>query len=135
MAETKEICRLEYLYGTLSTAYKGVIISLAAKDFCMIEESGHVTLKGTVLAMPAGDYDSRLMHEGKELARSALRSGYFEFKLDESKIRMAKNLQIDIVQKGRHVGTFLLKRERTDEFYTSAVELSEDLRDLAPHTL
>ena len=135
MTNNNEICRLEYFYGTLATAYKGVIPSLAAKDFCMIEEGSFITLKGTIMAMPEGDYDSRLMHEGKELSRSALRCGSFEFKVDASLIREAKNLQIDIVQKGRHVGTFLLKREKPDEFYTSAIELSDDLRELAPHKL
>ena len=110
MTNTNEICRLEYFYGTLATAYKGIIPSLTAKDFCMIEEGGFVTLKGTIMAMPEGDYDSRLMHEGKELSRSALRNGSFDFKVDAIRIREAKNLQIDVVQKGRHVGTFLLKR-------------------------
>src|SRR5664279_3910723 len=135
MTNTNEICRLEYFYGTLATAYKGIIPSLTAKDFCMIEEGGFVTLKGTILAMPEGDYDSSLMHEGKELSRSALRNGSFAFKVDAIRIREAKNLQIDLVQNGRHVGTFLLKREKPDEFYTSAIELSDDLRDLAPHKL
>ena len=135
MTNTNEICRLEYFYGTLATAYKGIIPSLTAKDFCMIEEGGFVTLKGTIMAMPEGDYDSRLMHEGKELSRSALRNGSFDFKVDAIRIREAKNLQIDVVQKGRHVGTFLLKREKPDEFYTSAIELSDDLRELSPHKL
>ncbi len=135
MTNNNEICRLEYFYGTLATAYKGVIHSLAAKDFCMIEAGSLITLKGTIMAMPEGDYDSRLMHEGKELSRSALMRGSFEFTVDAFLIREAKNLQIDIVQKGRHVGTFLLKREKPDEFYTSAIELSDDLRELAPHKL
>ncbi len=135
MTDIKEICRLEYFYGTLATAYKGIITSLTAKDFCMLEESGFVTLKGTILAMPEGDYESRLMHEGKEVSRSQIRDSSFAFKVDAILIQEAKNLQIDVVQKGKHVGTFLLKRERPDEFYTSAIELSDDLRDLAPHRL
>ena len=135
MAELNEICRLDYLYGTLATAYQGAITSLAAKDFCMIEEDSHVTFKGAIVSMPQGDYEARLMHEGKELARAGLRDGSFEFRVDKVFIMEAKNLQIDLVQKGRHIGTFLLKREKPDEFYSSAIELSADIKDLDARSL
>jgi pyruvate, orthophosphate dikinase len=135
MAESNDICRLDYLYGTLATAYKGVITSLAAKDFCITESDGRVTFIGIIVSMPQGDYEARLMHEGTELARTGLREGTFEFSVDTEQIRDAKNIQIDVVQQGRHIGTFLLKRERPDEFYGSAIELSADIRDLDARSL
>ncbi|HMK60236.1 MAG TPA: PEP/pyruvate-binding domain-containing protein [Dissulfurispiraceae bacterium] len=135
MAEIKEICRLDYLYGTLATAYKGVITSLAAKAFCMSQQSSSVTITGTILSMPDGNYESSLMRDGNELARNEIRGGLFQFTVNESLIMEARNLQIDVIQKGRHVGTFLLKRENSDEFYVSAVELSDELRDFKPHIL
>jgi len=49
MYTANDICSLEYLIGTLSTAYKGVITSLVAKDFCMTEEGEATTLKGTIV--------------------------------------------------------------------------------------
>ena len=54
MNTANDICSLDYLIGTLSTAYKGVITSLVAKDFCMTEEGEFITLKGGILSMPAG---------------------------------------------------------------------------------
>ena len=42
----------------------------------------------------------------------------------------ARDLQIDILQQGRHIGTFLLKHEGTGGFYISAVELSDEIRGL-----
>jgi hypothetical protein len=40
MAQTSAICSLNYLLGTIATAYKGVITSLVAKDFCMTVSYG-----------------------------------------------------------------------------------------------
>ncbi|HUI68582.1 MAG TPA: PEP/pyruvate-binding domain-containing protein [Nitrospirota bacterium] len=125
-----DICSLDYLIGTLATAYKGVITSLVVKDFCMTEEGNLVTLKGTVLSMPEGDYEGCLIQSGAELARTALERGYFELKAGSERVKSAKDLQIDIVQSGRHVGTFLLKKESTDGIYISAVELSDELKDM-----
>ncbi len=124
------ICSLEYLVGTLATAYKGLVTSLIAKDFCIVEKDGVVTIKGTIISMPEGEYQTSLMHEGKELARSALSDGLFELKAEAALVTRAKNLQIDVIQKGRHIGTFLLKKDKPDAFFTSAVELSEELREL-----
>ena len=135
MPEIIDICSLDYLIGTLATAYKGLITSLIAKDFCMTETEGKVTLKGTVLAMPEGTYQAFLMQEGIELARAEMRDGFFEVLADSEKIRSSRNLQIDIVQKGRHIGTFLLSQEKSGRMYRSALELSEDLKGINFHQL
>jgi pyruvate,orthophosphate dikinase len=130
MKLANDICRLDYLIGTLATAYKGVINSLAVKDFCMTEEGTFVTLKGTVLAIPEGDYEACLIQSGAELSRTVLERGYFELKSGSEQVKNAKDLQIDIVQRGTHVGTFLLKKENTDGVYISAVELSDELKGM-----
>ena len=131
MHTANDICSLDYLIGTLSTAYKGVITSLVAKDFCMTDEGDAVTLKGRVLSLPAGDYKASLIQSGSELARTAIGQGYFELKAQSERVKQAKDLQIDIIQgNGRHIGTFLLKKESSDGFYISAVELSEELKGM-----
>jgi pyruvate,orthophosphate dikinase len=130
MSGTVDICRLDYLVGTLATAYHGLITSLVMKDFCMIETDGSTLVKGTILSMPPGDYDARLMHEGKELARSVLKEGYFELEAASGPIAQANNLQVDIVQNGRHIGTYLLKKEITGGFFESALELAQDIQDI-----
>jgi len=130
MTTTNDICSLEYLVGTLSTAYKGVITSLAAKDFCMTEAGDAIKLHGRILSMPEGEYEASLIRSGTELARTALEKGYFELKAGGDEVKQAKDLQIDIIQGGRHVGTFLLKKESSDGFYISATELSEELKGL-----
>ena len=130
MAGTGNICSLDYLAGTMATAYKGVITSLVAKDFCISGEEGEATLKGTILSMPEGNYQACLMHGGSELARTDLKAGFFELKVEAGFITGAGNLQIDIVQNGRHIGTFLLRREKKGEFFLPATELSEELRGI-----
>ena len=135
MPEIIDICSLDYLIGTLATAYKGLITSMIARDFCMTESKGKVTLKGTILAMPEGSYQVFLMQEGIELARAEMRDGFFELLADSEKIRSSRNLQIDIVQKGRHIGTFLLSQEKAGRMYRSALELSEDLKGINFHQL
>jgi pyruvate, orthophosphate dikinase len=124
---TNAICSLDYLVGTLATAYKGNITSLVAKDFCMNEEGGETTMRGTVLAIPEGDYEASLNQSGVEFSRVVLKNGSFVFKADSLRIAKARDLQIDIVQSGRHIGTFLLKKLNADGLYISAVELSEEL--------
>ncbi len=128
MNSTRELCSLDYLVGTLSTAYKGAITSLAVTDFCMIEEGDSITLNGTILAMPQGNYDASLIGRGNELARARVGNGFFELKAPGDTVREAKDLQIDIVQSGRHIGTFLLKKENNRGIYISAAELSEELK-------
>ncbi len=135
MPEIIDICSLDYLIGTLATAYKGLITSLIAKDFCMTESEAKVTLKGTVLSMPEGAYQAFLMQGGIELARAEMRGGFFEFLVDSEKVRYGRNLQIDIVQRGRHIGTFLLSQEQSGSMYRSALELSEDLKGINFHQL
>ena len=126
----REICSLEYLIGTLATAYKGNISSLVARDFCILDSDGTATLKGTILAMPEGDYNAVLKHDGIELARAEIRRGLFELKAESRVARESANLQIDIVQKGRHIGTFLLRKEKGDNLFISALELSEEVKGL-----
>ena len=130
-----DICRLDYLIGTIATAYKGVITSLVIKDFCIAEEAGGDVIKGTVLSMPQGDYLASLIKEGGELSRAALRAGYFELTTKSGQVSGAANLQIDIIQNGRHIGTFLLKREKTDRYFAPAMELSKELEGLPLRSL
>ncbi|MGD0883667.1 MAG: PEP-utilizing enzyme [Thermodesulfovibrionales bacterium] len=130
MTEPVDICSLDYLIGTLATAYRGLITSLVAKDFCMTEEDGTVTLRGTILSMPDGAYQASLLEEGREVSRIGIRDGFFEFKADRELVKRAQNLQIDIIQNGRHIGTFLLKREKADAFFVSAMELSQELQGI-----
>jgi pyruvate,orthophosphate dikinase len=121
------ICKLNYLVGTLATAYKGSIKSLVAKDFCMSEDVKETALEGTVLSIPEGDYEASLIQSGVELARAGLRNGSFFLKTSTDRIKEDLNLQIDVIQSGRHIGTFLMKRMKADGSYSSAVELSEEL--------
>jgi hypothetical protein len=130
MPEEKAICTLDYLIGTLATAYKGLVTSLVVKGFCMTEREGVTIFKGTLLSIPEGDYQASLIHEGIEVSRGAVRGGYFELQAKSDLIEAAKNLQLDIIQNGRHIGTFLLKRERKEGFFVSALELSEEIRDI-----
>jgi pyruvate,orthophosphate dikinase len=130
MQTANYLCSLDYLVGTLSTAYRGVITSLVAKDFCMAGEGDVVKLQGRILSMPAGDYEASLVRSGTELARTELEKGYFELTAGGNEVKQAKDLQIDIIQSGRHVGTFLLKKERPDGVYVAAVELSEELKGM-----
>ncbi len=130
MKIANDICSLDYLIGTLATAYKGVITSLVMKDFCMTEEGNSATLKGIILSMPEGDYEACLIQSGAELSRTVLERGYFELKAGSERVKNARDLQIDIVQRGRHIGTFLLKKESTDGVYISAMELSDELKGM-----
>ena len=87
MYTANDICSLDYLIGTLSTAYKGVITSLAAKDFCMTEEGEATTLKGTILSIPEGQYEASLIRSGTELARAKLENGHFELKAASERVK------------------------------------------------
>lgn len=128
MADSNTLCVLDYLIGTLATAYRGLITSLVAKDFCIVEEEGEATLRGTILSMPEGRYQASLMHEGTEISRTEIRRGFFELRAGAVLVERARNLQLDITQNGRHIGTFLLKRERPDDFFVPAMELSSEIR-------
>ncbi len=123
----KTICSLNYLVGTLATAYKGNIRSLVAKDFCMSDDGKETTLEGTILAMSKGDYEASLIQSGIELGRVGLRNGSFIFKTESARIAEDLDLQIDVVQTGRHIGTFVMKKTNADGLYVSAVELSKEL--------
>ena len=124
------ICSLDYLVGTLATAYKGVITSLVAKDFCIWESDGVSHFKGSILSMPAGNYHASLVKSGVELARFPIaEGGCFELKAESRQAGLnTPELQLDIIQEGRHIGTFLLKRRGKGDFYTPAVELSEEIK-------
>jgi pyruvate,orthophosphate dikinase len=124
---TNTVCSLDYLVGTLATAYKGSITSLVAKDFCMTDDERNTTFQGTILAMPPGEYEASLNRSGVELSRVALDAGSFAFQADSARIASARDLQIDIVQTGRHIGTFVLKKENGGGLYISAIELSQEL--------
>ncbi len=128
MNEEVNICFLDYLIGTLSTAYRGMITSLIAKQFCITEKDGRAVFKGEIISMPEGRYQICLLHGGIEMAREDIRDGYFELRTDISSIKNAGNLQLDVIQNGRHVGTFLLKKEAVGGMYVSAFEISQDLK-------
>ena len=130
MSEEKTICSLDYLTGTFATAYKGVINSLVLKDFCMLEKDDSIIFKGTIFSIPEGDYVASLIHEGVELSRTGIREGYFELHSESARTGNARNLQIDILQNGRHIGTFLLKKEKQEGVFISALELSQETRDI-----
>ena len=70
------------------------------------------------------------MHEGKALARSGLSQGYFELSAGSDILEQARNLQIDIIQSGRHIGTFLVKKEQTGGHFSSALEVSDDIQGI-----
>ncbi|MBI5074328.1 MAG: hypothetical protein HZB62_04070 [Nitrospirae bacterium] len=53
-----------------------------------------------------------------------------ELTADTKKTSSAASLQIDIIQQGRHIGTFLLKRAHPNEFFTSAFELSAEAQEI-----
>ncbi len=72
---TQDICHLNYLVGTLATAYKGVIKSLVVKDFCITDSGATTMVKGAVLAMPPGNYEASLNKSGVELSRVDLQQG------------------------------------------------------------
>ncbi len=123
----KDVCRVDYLVGTLATAYRGAVASLVARDFCMNDDGVAAIFTGTVLSVPDGDYEASLNRSGVELSRSRLQKGRFELSADSRRIASAPELQIDIIQAGRHIGTFLLKKEHADGIYVPAIELSNEL--------
>ncbi len=127
LSSQTSICRLDYLAGTLATAYRGSLASLVAGDFCMAERDGAVQFTGSILSLPAGDYEATLMQSGIQLARTALQKGHFELSSESGRIAAARELQIDITQAGRHIGTFLLKKTESGGIFASAAELSEEL--------
>ncbi len=130
MQIANDICSLDYLIGTLSTAYKGVITSLVAKDFCMTEAGDTIVLKGRILSLPAGNYEASLIRSGIQLSHTGLEQGYLEIRAERARVMQAKDLQIDILQEGRHIGTFLLKKEYSGGPYVSAVELSDEIKGM-----
>ncbi len=130
MAQRVDICSLDYLVGTIATAYKGTITSLVVKDFCITEENGATIFTGTFLSIPEGKYRLSLMHGGIEIENTIIRDGFFEMKVKSSSIEGTKNLQLDLVQNGKHIGTILLKKETTGGFYSSVLELSHELKGI-----
>jgi pyruvate,orthophosphate dikinase len=125
-----DICSLDYLVGTLATAYKGMVASLVARDVCITAGNNTTEFRGTVMSLPAGKYIVVLMHGGIEISRDELQDGFFRLSADSAVIAASKSLQIDIVQNGRHIGTFLLKKETPGGMFASALEVSQDLRGI-----
>jgi pyruvate,orthophosphate dikinase len=130
MEKATDICYLDYLVGTLATAYRGLITSLVARDFCITVRGDATEFKGTIISIPEGQYIICLMEGGMELARDELRAGFFRLITDSSVIETAGNLQLDVIQNGRHIGTFLLKKETRGGVFASAIEVSQDLRGI-----
>lgn len=59
------ICFLDYLMGTLSTAYTGMITSLVVKDFCITGNNRRISIRGDTISMPTGWYQTCLLHQKK----------------------------------------------------------------------
>lgn len=114
--------------GTLSTAYKGSVQALVAREFCLENAEGRAKASGQLLSYPEGaGVEAVLIASGAELARAQLIDGRFELTFDLVASDNATAMQIDIVQAGRHIGTFLLKREMADG---SALSIAQRARDL-----
>lgn len=124
------ICLLEFFTGTMATAYKGTITSLVIKDFCIDEDRERLLFKGDILSMPEGDYEIRLISGGKEISRSAIQNGHFQVEAPSRVLAEAKNLQFDVILSGKHIGTFLLKKESAGGHFVSALEISKDLQGI-----
>ncbi|RMG01914.1 MAG: hypothetical protein D6726_08615, partial [Nitrospirae bacterium] len=127
MAFEREICFFDYLIGTLSTAYKGSLKSLICKDFCIRADDDRVVFSGNIISLPQGKTEACLIEAGNELERVEISEGSFELSTTKDLFERVASLQIDIVQEGRHIGTFLLKRESDLGNFISAVQLSRDL--------
>ncbi len=130
MDASMNICSLDYLVGTLATAYKGLVTALVVKDFCVMIEDRVTFFKGTMISLPPGSYIIVLMQGGNEISRQELTNGDFILTADAAVIEAARNLQLDIIQSGKHIGTFLLKKEVSGGTFASAIEVSEDLRGI-----
>ncbi|MEJ2192852.1 MAG: PEP-utilizing enzyme [Nitrospirota bacterium] len=130
MTKQNPICTLDFLAGTLATAYKGMVTSLVMKDFCEAEENGTRTFTGRILSMPGDDYAIVLLQRGTELDRAGIKDGEFELRAPAEAVGEEGNLQLDVLRGARHVGTFLLRKEQRGGPYTSALELSRELRDM-----
>jgi hypothetical protein len=50
MKDPQNICALDYLIGTLATAYKGSLQSLICKDFCINQTVNGLTFSGRILS-------------------------------------------------------------------------------------
>ncbi len=125
-----DICALDYLVGTLATAYKGSLQSLICRDFCIKQAPQGLVFTGRILALPSGNIQACLIQSGIEIDRAPVVDGTFELNSERDILQKDSSLQIDILQEGRHIGTFLLKQISGSEAYVSAIELSEDLRGL-----
>jgi pyruvate,orthophosphate dikinase len=130
MEDLPDICALDYLVGTLATAYKGSLQSLICRDFCIKQAPQGLVFTGRILALPSGNIQACLIQSGIEIDRAPVVDGIFELNSERDILQRDSSLQIDILQEGRHIGTFLLKQISGSETYISAIELSEDLRGL-----
>ena len=135
MEKATDICYLDFLVGTLATAYKGLVTSLVARDFCITVREDTTEFKGTIISLPEGQYIICLMNGGIEIARDEPKEGFFRLVTDSATIESAGNLQLDVVQNGRHIGTFLLKKETRGGIFASAIEVSQDLRGISSTAL
>ena len=135
MNEAKQICALDYMVGTLATAYKGLVTSLVVKDFCITEDEQATVLKGRILSLPDGQYQVALVRGGIVIAREELTQGFFKVHVAAGDIGGGRDLQLDLMQAGRHIGTFLVKKEAREGAYVSAFEISRDLKGISFNAL
>ncbi len=106
-----------------------MVTSLVMKDCCITPERETVELTGQLISLPQGTYEVCLISSGVEKARTVLdESGGFSLNVPREVMDASASLQLDVVQKGRHIGTFLMKRAPgTSGHYASALEIADEL--------
>jgi len=70
MEDLPDICALDYLVGTLATAYKGSLQSLICRDFCIKQAPQGLVFTGRILALPSGNIQACLIQSGREIDRA-----------------------------------------------------------------
>jgi hypothetical protein len=124
------LCAFDYFPGTVTTAYKGPIQSLVISDFCIEASGSRIEIKGRVINLPEGTYQLILLSEGKTLSKTETKDGTFSFWIEREDFQKLGHLQIDFLQKGRHIGTFLIKAIKEAGPLTSAMEVSMELEGI-----
>ncbi|RMG67084.1 MAG: hypothetical protein D6710_11785 [Nitrospirae bacterium] len=128
--ERRSLCAFDYLPGTLATAYKGPIQSLVISDFCIETIDDSVEIKGRFVDLPESSYQIRLIAEGKVISEAEIKGDIFSLTVNKKDFEDFKHLQIDIIQKGRHIGTFLIKTPEQAGPLISALEVAKEVEGL-----
>lgn len=100
-----------FIAGTFATAYKGSVSSLVIKDFSLERsETGAYRISGKILSLPPGDFEVVLLSAGKTIGRQKVPKGEVALRISEPVLNRVSHLQINLRQKGTHIGSFLLKK-------------------------